>query len=106
VAQLGRRDFSLQCPLVGVKLPSRRTIGKADSDPLRPSVVQFFGVGRFLHSITWSEMTNSVSGTVRPSALAVLRLMTSSNAVACCTGKWQAWRPSECARRIERRLGG
>src|SRR5262249_56594330 len=32
-----------------------------------------------LHSITSSAATSSLSGTVRPSALAVLRLMTSPN---------------------------
>ena len=38
------------------------------------------------HSITSSAATSSLSGTVRPSALAVLRLMTSSNLVGCTTG--------------------
>jgi hypothetical protein len=32
-------------------------------------------------------VANSVSGMVRPSALAVLRLMTSSNLVGACTGR-------------------
>ena len=36
------------------------------------------------HSITSSARPSSVSGTVRPSALAVLRLMISSTFVACC----------------------
>src|SRR5207302_1871277 len=39
------------------------------------------------HSITSSARASSVRGTVRPSALAVLRLMTSSNLVGCCTGR-------------------
>src|SRR5215211_6060481 len=39
-----------------------------------------------LHSITSSARASSVGGISRPSALAVLRLMTSSNLVACCTG--------------------
>ena len=38
------------------------------------------------HSITSSAAACSVSGTVRPSALAVLRLITSSNVVGCSTG--------------------
>jgi transposase len=38
-------------------------------------------------SITSSAMASSVGGTSRPSVLAVLRLMTSSNLVACTTGK-------------------
>src|SRR5262245_48778096 len=39
------------------------------------------------HSITSSARASSVGGTSRPSALAVLRLMTSSNFVGCSTGK-------------------
>src|SRR5262245_42298670 len=39
------------------------------------------------HSITSSARASSGSGTVRPSALAVLRLMTSSSFVACWTGR-------------------
>jgi hypothetical protein len=39
------------------------------------------------HSITSSARASRFSGTVRPSALAVFRLMTSSNLVGCCTGK-------------------
>ena len=37
--------------------------------------------------ITSSAVANSVSGMVRPSALAVLRLMTNSNLVGCRTGR-------------------
>jgi hypothetical protein len=40
-----------------------------------------------LHSITSSAVASSEGGTVRPSAFAVLRLMTSSNLVGCSTGK-------------------
>src|SRR6516165_4562833 len=39
------------------------------------------------HSITSSALACSISGTVRPSALAVLRLMNSSNFVDCTTGR-------------------
>src|SRR5262245_10095186 len=38
------------------------------------------------HSITSSARTSRAVGTVRPSALAVVRLMTSSNFVGCSTG--------------------
>src|SRR5262249_54442108 len=38
------------------------------------------------YSITSSARTSSGGGTVRPSALEVLRLITSSNRVACSTG--------------------
>src|SRR5262249_49570189 len=39
------------------------------------------------HSITSSARASSVGGTSRPSALAVLRLMTNSTLVACWTGR-------------------
>ena len=39
------------------------------------------------HSITSSARASSVGGTSRPSALAVLRLITSSNLVDCRTGR-------------------
>ena len=42
---------------------------------------------KFHHSITSSALTKSVGGTVNPSALAVFRLMTSSNLVLCWTGR-------------------
>jgi len=40
-----------------------------------------------LYSITSSALSNSERGMVRPSALAVLRLMTNSNFVGCSTGR-------------------
>src|SRR5262249_3499360 len=39
------------------------------------------------HSITSSARASSEGGTVRPSALAVLRLTASSNVVGCSTGR-------------------
>jgi hypothetical protein len=39
-----------------------------------------------LYSITLSARTNNAGGTVTPIALAVLRLITSSNLVGCSTG--------------------
>src|SRR5258705_9566869 len=45
------------------------------------------------HSITSSARASSVGGTVRPSALAVLRLMTSSNLVGCTTGRSEGLAP-------------
>src|SRR5262249_48695517 len=39
-----------------------------------------------LHSITSSARASSVGGTSKPSACAVIRLMTSSNFVGCSTG--------------------
>src|SRR5215471_8507009 len=45
------------------------------------------------HSITSSAAACSVSGTVRPSSLAVFRLITSSNFVGCTTGKSAGFSP-------------
>ena len=43
-------------------------------------------VGSLHHSITWSARASSEGAIVRPSALAVLRLMTSSNFVGSAMG--------------------
>ena len=45
------------------------------------------------HSITSSARASSVGGTVRPSALAVLRLIASSNLTGLCTGKSPGFSP-------------
>ena len=42
-------------------------------------IATFHGIQRLRHSIMLSALINRLSGTVRPSALAVLRLITSSN---------------------------
>ena len=39
------------------------------------------------HSITSSASVSSIGGTVRPSVFAVLRLITKSNFIGCCTGR-------------------
>src|SRR5262249_11593801 len=46
-----------------------------------------------LHSITSSASASSLSGMVRPSALAVLRLITNSNLVDCTTGRSAGFSP-------------
>src|SRR5262249_35949654 len=48
---------------------------------------------RCSHSITSSARASRLSGTVRPSAFAVLRLMTSSNLVGCWTGRLLGFSP-------------
>ena len=45
------------------------------------------------HSITSSARASSVGGTVKLIAFAVLRLTTSSNFAACCTGKSAGFSP-------------
>ena len=46
-----------------------------------------------LHSITASASASSLSGTARPSVLAVLRLIASSNLVDCITGRSAGFSP-------------
>src|SRR2546427_9934580 len=46
-----------------------------------------------LHSITSSAVICMISGTVRPSVFAVLRLITSSNVVGCITGNSEVLAP-------------
>src|SRR5262249_32309989 len=45
------------------------------------------------HSISSSARASSEGGTVSPSALATLRLTTSSNLVGCSMGRWAGWAP-------------
>src|SRR6516162_5200331 len=45
------------------------------------------------HSITSSARASSVGGTSRPSVLAVLRLITSSNLIGCSTGRSAGFAP-------------
>ena len=45
------------------------------------------------HSITSSARASNAGATLRPSVLAVLRLMTSSTLVACCTGRSAGFSP-------------
>ena len=48
---------------------------------------------RFSYSITSSARSRMDVGTVRPSAIAVLRLTTSANLVGACTGRLAAFSP-------------
>ena len=86
-----------------VTVPLRRVDASPWLPPVRPpgrgdAVLSATGGGGYgtlvtthvaigAHSITWSARCRSDGGIVRPRALAVLRLMTSSNLVACSIGK-------------------
>src|ERR1700693_1054813 len=50
-----------------------------------------------IHSITSSAMASMPGGMVRPTALAVVRLMTSSNLVGCRTGMSAGFSPLRMA---------
>src|SRR5262249_24423565 len=68
-------------------LPSRR------EGPCRRAADQRDELAPPHHSITSSARASSVGGTSRPSALAVLRLITSSYFVGACTGKSAGFSP-------------
>jgi hypothetical protein len=61
---------------------------------IRQNCLSFWRSGTLAaHSITSSAIVSSLSGIVRPSAFAVLRLITSSNLVGCSTGGSPALAP-------------
>jgi hypothetical protein len=66
-----------------------------ETAPVRPQAERHAGdeYPSLHHSITWSARCRSEGGIVRPRALAVLRLMTSSNLVGNCTGSSPGFAP-------------
>jgi hypothetical protein len=58
-----------------------------------------------LHSITSSARASSVDGTVRPSAFAVLKLITNLNLVGSCTGRSAGLAPLQNAIDVRGELG-
>src|SRR5262245_51923695 len=80
-------------------LPSRRKTGQfiwqqgrrplSDADDVAPDRA----IKAPFHSITSSARARSDGGTVRPSALAVLRLITNSYLVGDCTGRSPGFSP-------------
>src|SRR6516165_5071724 len=58
-----------------------------------PKATEVLRWRRASYSITSSASASSVGGTPRPKALAVLRLITNSNLVACWTGKSEGFAP-------------
>src|SRR6516162_3778580 len=81
--------------------PTRRGIRSAAQQRSRPDAeIAFGGEVSFLnlplashHSITSSAVNRSVGGIVRPSVLAVARLITSSYLVGCWKGRSPAFSP-------------
>jgi hypothetical protein len=72
------------CPLYSQKQTCAVQLGMSAMGQKRTSAV---------YSITSSARPISVFGTLRPSALAVLRLITSSYLVGACTGRSPAFSP-------------
>jgi hypothetical protein len=71
-------------------MPSRSICSAArfDRGPMRSTGASLLSIAavRKVYSITSSARASTVPGMVRPSVLAVLRLMTRSNLVGCSTG--------------------
>jgi len=68
-----------------------------------------FGDGSWTYSITSSARAISIGGIVTPSALAVFRLITSSNLVGCSTGKssgFAPWRILCTSAALRRKMSG
>jgi hypothetical protein len=87
LARSGRPDQRRTGPVLGVNRTCLQGSRNGAFDPKRLSSAQLFCVAKGFYSITSSARPSSVSGKVRPRALAVLRLMTSSTFVDCWTGK-------------------
>jgi hypothetical protein len=91
---LSSADRAPRCPITGHRCLLRRRHHRPrrrasqPGDELRPSH----------HWITSSAVASSVSGMLRPSAVAVLRLTTSSIFVDRCTGRFAASRHAEHGR--------
>src|SRR5262249_17839703 len=79
IARLRPRDAGQRHPRVDAKGKMRLGLHAVRSRSSRASHVGY--------SITSSASASNLSGISRPSALAVLRLITSSNFVGCSTGK-------------------
>jgi hypothetical protein len=70
----------------GIYFRSQSLPGSANCGPMHRSKQR-------VHSITSLAVICMISGTVRPSALAVLRLITNSYLVGACTGKSAGFSP-------------
>jgi hypothetical protein len=76
--------------------PLERVVGRRQSDSIvlqEVSRTQLPRLAAVPHSMTWSARPSTDGGIVRPSAFAVLRLMTSSNFVGCSTGNSPGFAP-------------
>src|SRR6516164_6699461 len=71
----------------------RRLLRPRRERPCRRAAEQRDELAASDHSITSSAVASSDGGTVSPSALAVLRLITSSNLVGACTGRSAGFSP-------------
>ena len=84
------RDPSATCPVLPQQ-PTCREMTRCAN--WRPEQVQQFTWTKLRYSITSSAIARSLSGTLRLSALAVLRLIINSNLVGCWTGRSLVFSP-------------
>ena len=79
-----------------LRVVTRQPMDRSNRSPLyadqrtssdRPGMSEKCHNQKRVYSINSSAATNRVCGTLRPSTLAVLRLITNSNLVGCSTGK-------------------
>src|SRR6516164_9694244 len=77
-----KSDARHRAGLLGARRERPRSRRAAERDELAPS-----------HSITSSARASSEIGTIRPSALAVFRLMNNSTLVVCWTGRSAGFSP-------------
>src|SRR6266540_4759802 len=84
LATPARRDHGARCIGKAASCPrvTRRSVGTAELTRLTRS-----GLSTAAYSITSSAVARRDAGTLRPSTLAVWALMTSSNLLACTTGR-------------------
>src|SRR5262249_30732530 len=93
-----------ECGQIGCTIDRRRAAEKSDyrhrwllrarrERPRNRSAAEHCDELASFHSITSSARASSVGGNSRPSALAVLRLMTRSYLIGCCTGRSEGFSP-------------
>jgi hypothetical protein len=84
----GHDAVKSRCPLYPRKLTFAHAIGISALGQKQTHAPQ-----RDRYSIISSAVESSDGGIVTPSAFAVLRLMTNSNLVGCCTGRSEGFSP-------------
>jgi hypothetical protein len=87
--KLGSGKPFAECPLY----PDERASSTAPTVPFRAMKRLLPCSKQLCHSMTLSARASNAGGTVTPSALAVLRFITSSNLVGCSTGMSATLRP-------------
>jgi hypothetical protein len=80
-SEVGARNRHVRFSPIAIKLRTSREVRFV------PQTDSCIAARKIIYSITSSALVSSVVGIVRPSALAVLRLITSSNLVGCSTGR-------------------